>query len=113
MNAKAENDHYCPSAAIDPYHVVSTIDNSLISKDSQFNGASVPRRVLEQKRAGTIRQMSGAQGQGLGLGIDMESIYHPSPVPAYLEKLPVDGMKENTGLSFDVFFCSLFETDVC
>ncbi|KAF4622337.1 hypothetical protein D9613_009244 [Agrocybe pediades] len=85
----------CPSGAVDPYHVVDTIDNSRISKDADFNGASVPRPVLEQRKAGSMRRLSDGHGRGLGLGIDMASMTHPSPAPAYSEKIsPEDSLRD-------------------
>ncbi|KDR83029.1 hypothetical protein GALMADRAFT_221009 [Galerina marginata CBS 339.88] len=78
------------STLIDPYHVVHSLDRSLITKDASFEGATVPRPAFEQKRTGKI--------DGVGLGINMqgdspvptsqadegEKITTPPPVPAHL-----------------------------
>ncbi|PPQ68836.1 hypothetical protein CVT25_008884 [Psilocybe cyanescens] len=76
--SKYERDN--SNTLMDPYHVVNNIDNSLISKDAHFDGASVPLPALEQKKSGKLR---------LGLGINMAE--RSSPIPEYTQK----GAEEN------------------
>ncbi|KAH9480704.1 hypothetical protein JR316_0007304 [Psilocybe cubensis] len=70
-----ENTH----TPMDPYHVVNSLDNSLISKDANFMGASIPVAAKEQKKSGKF---------GLGLGITMAE--RKSPIPEHAEHLAED-----------------------
>lgn len=81
---------------MDPYHVVNNIDNSLISKDAHFDGASVPLPALEQKKSGKLR---------LGLGINMAE--RSSPIPEYTQKGAEENQEQLCAYMFAFISCGL------